>query len=201
MSAGAPYPVGVDSRRQLDVIAEIVRLADATGVDVWLRGGWAMDFFLGEVTRPHLDIDFFCAASDADRLVAALHEHGYRDDPGPPPEQQRDLVTADGIEVSFALLGRDTDGCPTVAGGPHAGARWPTDLLTWQPCRLGDVTCRIVGPRAQIEIKEMMPVWVPGAPRRDKDAWDVARLRAALLSPRLPAPGMRQAPAPRPATS
>jgi hypothetical protein len=285
----------VDSRRQLQVIAEVVRVCDGAGIDIWLRGGWAMDFFLGEVTRPHADVDLFCPASDAERLIALLYPLGYRNawfpgpdrtsplaltaephdplspavldapatvpapavdpapavvpappsvsaaaptsvsaavgasgsgsgsrsgpgsrsEPGdgagsesgdgagsgpgsrsesgegagsgrvmPDPGQQCDLVTPDGIEVSVAFLGWDGDGCPTVAGGPYAGSRWPADLLTWPPCRLGGVTCRIVSPRAQIEIKSMMPRWMPGLPRRDKDTWDVARLRAFLLDPR-----------------
>ncbi|MFJ9638332.1 hypothetical protein [Streptomyces sp. NPDC101178] len=32
--------------RRLRLIAETSRIADALGVDLWLRGGWAMDFFL-----------------------------------------------------------------------------------------------------------------------------------------------------------
>ncbi|MFJ9790044.1 hypothetical protein [Streptomyces globosus] len=34
--------------------------------------------------------------------------------------------------------------------------------------------------RAQITIKHMTPVWIPGRPRRGKDAEDIARLEAAL---------------------
>src|SRR4051812_4141655 len=67
--------------RQLRVIAEVAGLASAAGIEVWLRGGWAMDFFLGEVTRPHVDVDWFCWAADADRLAALLHARGYTDDP------------------------------------------------------------------------------------------------------------------------
>lgn len=186
------------------MIDQVVHVCEDAGVNIWLRGGWAMDFFLGEVTRPHRDVDFFCPAHDADRLVALLHDLGYRDDPGPSdanprkasssaavllteardlkpaPDQQRDLITPDGIDVGIALFARDEDGCPTVAGGPYAGERWPTDLLDGPPASLRDVRCRIVSPRAQIEIKRMMPVWVPGMPRREKDAADIARLSAAL---------------------
>ena len=104
---------------QLRAIAGIVRVVD---VDLWLRGGWAMDFFLG----------------------------------------------------------RDADGCPTVPAGPYAGACWPADLLDGPPGRIGDITCPIVSPRAQIEIKEMMPVRVPGLPLRAKDCADISQLRAAL---------------------
>jgi hypothetical protein len=194
-----PYPDAVDADDQLRVIGEVVGVCDRAGVDLWLRGGWAMDFFLGEVTRPHRDIDFFCPASDADRLVVLLQGLGYHDeyaappaDPAPAvrssevgdrrpaPGQQRDLVSPEGADVSFALFARDHDGCPTVAGGPYAGERWPADLLDGPIARLGDVRCRIAGPRAQIEIKQMMPVWVPGLPRREKDAADITRLQMAL---------------------
>ncbi|MER7850791.1 hypothetical protein ABTZ03_43475 [Kitasatospora sp. NPDC096077] len=46
--------------------------------------------------------------------------------------------------------------------------------------RIGALQCRIISPRAQIEIKQMMPVWVPGRPRRRKDAEDITRLEVAL---------------------
>lgn len=166
----------MDADRQLRAIADIIRVVDA---GLWLRGGWAMDFFLGRITRPHRDIDFFCLAPDADRIVALVAGLGYRPLPGD-DALQRDLLGADDLDVQVTLLGHDADGCPIVPAGPYAGARWPADLLAGSPGRIGDVTCPIVSPRAQIEIKEMMPVWVPGLPRRAKDLEDIVRLRAAL---------------------
>ncbi|MEU7902905.1 nucleotidyltransferase domain-containing protein [Actinoplanes sp. NPDC049118] len=163
---------------QLRAIADIVRVA---GAGLWLRGGWAMDFYLGRVTRPHRDIDFLCRATDAGRIVAALRGLGYRDLPGNAPAGlQHDLETPAGVDVQVTLLGEDADRCPTVPAGPYAGTRWPADLLSGPPGRIGEVSCAIVSPRAQIEIKEMMPVWVPGLRRREKDRRDVARLRAAM---------------------
>jgi hypothetical protein len=64
-------------------------------------------------------------------------------------------------------------------GRPWAGAPWPEGMLD-APGRIGDLECPVISPRAQIEIKKMMPVWVPGMARRSKDAADIARLRAAL---------------------
>ncbi|MFI7545915.1 nucleotidyltransferase domain-containing protein [Actinoplanes sp. NPDC049599] len=170
----------MDADHQLRAIAGIVRAVDGA---LWLRGGWAMDFFLGRVTRPHRDIDFFCRADDADRIVARLAGLGYRPLPGN-DALQRDLLGPDDLDVQVTLLGRDPGGCPTVPAGPYAGARWPPDLLDGPPGRIGDLVCPIVNPRAQIEIKEMMPVWVPGLPRRDKDRADIALLRAALTAER-----------------
>ncbi|MEU2392910.1 aminoglycoside adenylyltransferase [Streptomyces sp. NPDC007369] len=169
------------SARQLRLIGETVEIANTLGVEVWLRGGWAMDFFIGEATRDHEDIDWFVWAADApalaDGLVRAGHEPVTLS--ASPPDQQLDFCKQ-GEESSFALLGRDQSGRAVVAGGPWAGEMWPEGMLEASAGRIGALQCRIVSPRAQMEIKRMMPVWVPGRPRRRKDAEDIARLAAAL---------------------
>ncbi|WP_329258329.1 hypothetical protein OG417_20490 [Actinoallomurus sp. NBC_01490] len=171
--------------RQLRLIAEVLAASAGCGAPVWLRGGWAMDFFLGAVTRDHRDIDWFAWVDDAERLGAELAGRGYRPVAGLPPEQQVDLVK-DGEDLSFNLLRRDASGRVVVGGGPWAGSPWPQDLLEPHTGRIGDLLCPIIAPRAQIEIKRMMPVWVPGSPRRPKDAEDIARLEAALAPDRTP---------------
>ncbi|GLX21612.1 MULTISPECIES: nucleotidyltransferase domain-containing protein [Streptomyces] len=165
--------------RQLRLIAETTAIAAALGVEVRLRGGWAMDFFLGRPTRDHEDVDWFAWSEDAPALTAALLDAGYEPLPGPPPGQQLDFAK-EGEESSFALLARGADGGPVVAGGPWAGEPWPRGVLEGPAGRIGDLGCAIVSPAAQIEIKRMTPVWIPGRPRRAKDARDIARLEAAL---------------------
>ncbi|MEU1403909.1 aminoglycoside adenylyltransferase [Streptomyces sp. NPDC005728] len=167
------------AERQLVLIDEVLGAARDDGITLWLRGGWAMDFFLGEVTREHGDIDWFAWAWDAPRLAEVLTRLGHRPVPGPPADLQLDVVK-DGLDGSFTLLDRDTQGRITVAGGPWAGTPWPDGLLDAEPGRIGVLEAPIVSPRAQIEIKRMMPVWDPSRPRRAKDAEDVARLEAAL---------------------
>ncbi|MFF6907971.1 aminoglycoside adenylyltransferase [Streptomyces sp. NPDC012389] len=119
--------------RQLRLIAETVRIADALGVDLWLRGGWAMEFFLKQ-----------------------------------------------GEESSFALLDEDGSGHVVVAGGPWAGERWPDGMLEGPLGRIGATACPVISPAAQIEIKRMTPVWIPGRPRRAEDAEDIRVLETAL---------------------
>jgi hypothetical protein len=167
------------AHRQLRVIREVSGVAASAGIEVWLRGGWAMDFFLGEWTRPHVDVDWFCWLADADRLTALLHSQGYADDPAVPPELQRDLLI-DGVELSFALLVRSASGQVVVGAGPWAGEPYPAGMLDGSIGRLGETLCPIINARVQIEIKEMYPVWMPERPRRAKDQGDIARLRAAL---------------------
>jgi hypothetical protein len=168
------------ANRQLGLISEVVAIASEARVEVWLRGGWAMDFFLGDVTRDHVDIDWFAWTADAQVLQDALRRQGYQAVYGPPVEQQLD-VTRDGEELSFAWLARDGAGHAVVGGGPWAGEPYPSGMLDWPPGRIGQACCPIISPAAQIEMKQMMPVWVPSRPRRAKDAADVARLQVALL--------------------
>jgi Aminoglycoside-2''-adenylyltransferase len=165
--------------RQLELIAETWEAAGRHGIPLWLRGGWAMDFFLGEVTREHGDIDWFARGEDAVPLAGMLVGLGHTPVAGPPPGLQLDFVK-DGLDSSFTLVDRDAAGRVVVAGGPWAGTPWPDGLLDGGTGRIGDVEAPIVGPAAQIEIKRMMPVWDPSRPRRAKDAEDVARLEAAL---------------------
>jgi aminoglycoside-2''-adenylyltransferase len=167
------------AQRQLRLIGEVVTMSDRLSVEIWLRGGWAMDFFLGDVTRDHQDVDWFAWAADAPAITEALKKDAYRFIAGPPPDQQLD-VAKDGEELSFAWLAGDRDGRVTVAGGPWAGARWPDGMLSWPPGSIGSLRCPIISPIAQIEIKTMMPVWVPGRARRLKDTEDIARLRRGM---------------------
>ncbi|MBP3076535.1 aminoglycoside adenylyltransferase [Streptomyces sp. 604F] len=168
----------VDERRagrQLELIGEALGAAGRTGAELWLRGGWAMDFTLGRVTRDHGDIDWFTWAEGAEALARELIRLGYTEVAGPPAELQRDFAK-DGLESSFTLIDRDHLGRIVVAGGPWAGTPWPQDLLDGGPGGLGGLSCPVVAPRAQIEIKRMMPVWDPSLPRREKDQVDIALL-------------------------
>lgn len=167
--------------RQLDAVREVVEVAGAAGIAVWLRGGWAMDFHLGEVTRPHVDVDWYCWRADADRLAGLLGERGWRPDPRLPATTQLDLLRGD-VELSFAYLDRDAEGRVVVGAGPWAGTALPEGMLDAPPGRIGDLTVPIIAAAAQIEFKEMFPVWMPERPRRAKDADDIARLRASVAA-------------------
>ncbi|SDS65949.1 nucleotidyltransferase domain-containing protein [Actinoplanes derwentensis] len=163
--------------RQLEAIAAVTAL----GMEVWLRGGWAMDFFVGRVTRPHRDVDWFAWSRDGDRLTAALTNEGYELLAEPPHDRQLDFVRGE-LNLSFALTDQDQFGHVIVAGGPWAGQRWPDGMLDWPLGQIGDLRCRIISPAAQIEIKRMMPVWVPGMPRRRKDIDDIALIETAVAT-------------------
>lgn len=165
------------ARRQLASIGELLEVSSSAGIAVWLRGGWAMDFQLGAVTRPHVDVDWYCWREDGERLADLLLTRGWRPDPRMPAERQLDLFAGD-VEVSVAYLGRGDDGRPTVGAGPWAGTPLPAGMLDAPPGRIGPLVVPTISVTAQIEFKQMYPVWMPERPRRPKDADDLARLRA-----------------------
>ncbi|MGK5742588.1 nucleotidyltransferase domain-containing protein [Micromonospora sp. URMC 103] len=167
------------TERQMASIGEVVEVTGAAGIDVWLRGGWAMDFHLGRVVRPHVDVDWYCWRADAERLAALLTARGWRPDPRMPAEKQLDLFRGD-VEVSFAYLARDAADRVTVGAGPWAGTPLPAGMLDAPPGRIGPHSAPVISVAAQIEFKEMFPVWMPERPRRPKDVDDLARLRATL---------------------
>lgn len=176
--------------RQLDAIAHFVQVAAQARVRVWLRGGWAMDFLVGRVTRPHQDIDWFAEAGGASRLREAMLREGFTDVTRV-PEQQVDLTRGD-IEHGVALVVLTEQGDPTVAGGPWRGSPWPRGLLDDAQGAVGGVRAPIVPAAAQIEIKRMMPVWNPALRRRQKDLDDIELIQEFLGEPAEVEPGPEQ---------
>jgi catechol 2,3-dioxygenase-like lactoylglutathione lyase family enzyme len=167
--------------RQLDLIEDTAAMAQRLGVPIWLRGGWAMDFFVGWVTRDHANIDWHAWIEDAPAITAALHADGHQALTGPPADEQL-AVTKDGLDMSVAWLARTADGKVTMADGQYAGDAWPDEVLDWPPGRIGPVQCPIISPHVQIECKRMWPTWVPDRHQRAMDAADLALLGQALRS-------------------
>jgi len=166
-------------RRQLELIHEFASLAGESGVEWWLRGGWALDFLLGRVTRAHEDIDLFIWAADAPRLLPSLKGKGYEEIGGPPPEQQRNLVK-DCEEFHLTLIEENELGVVT-AGGRWANFPWPRGMLDGPIGRIGDIRCRPISPEAQLWAKEEAPHAL-SHPLRDRDHADIALLRQALAA-------------------
>ena len=108
------------AQRQVAAVADVVGVAADIGAEVWLRGGWAMDFYLGEITRDHLDVDWFVWADAMPSLVDKLLRHGWTDLAEHPPEQQRDLIQGN-VEMGFAPLTTASDGCPVVGAARGMG--------------------------------------------------------------------------------
>jgi hypothetical protein len=68
---------------QLAALARVDELFRQEGIDYWLFGGWAVDFYAGAVTRPHDDVDIAVALKDHERIAALLCSDGWAHAPEP----------------------------------------------------------------------------------------------------------------------
>jgi hypothetical protein len=174
-------PGGPEDERQLGLIREVSQIAASLEIPFWLRGGWAMDFFLGRVTRLHEDVDLFIWVWDSPRLVKALEQHDFVEIAGPPPERQRNFGRG-GVEFHISLLERAPSGHVFTAAAPSDWEAWPAGMLGTAIGRIGDVSCPIVSPESQLEVKRRFREWQPDRPEREKDRADIELLETALRS-------------------
>jgi hypothetical protein len=63
---------------QLSALARVNELLEEAGIDYWLFGGWAVDFYVGSVTREHDDLDLAVWVADLPRIAELLRDDGWR---------------------------------------------------------------------------------------------------------------------------
>ena len=66
---------------QIAAIQSLHNTLRTAGIEYWLFGGWAVDFWVGRVTRGHDDIDAAAWRRDYDEIRAALLNAGWRHTP------------------------------------------------------------------------------------------------------------------------
>ena len=100
--------------------AAVLRSIQATGLTVWVDGGWGVDALLGAETRSHKDLDLIVAEPESQALHAALESDGFGLVVGEPAAGlYRDAVggSVDVTTVEFDEHGRAR--CRTKTGGDH----------------------------------------------------------------------------------
>jgi hypothetical protein len=127
MDDSAPPPTPVAD--QLAAIGSLSAALDDAGIEYWLFGGWAVDFWVGEVTRPHDDIDVVAWRHDFDAirtsLVAAQWEHTPTVDDVVGTRYRRGAA-----EVEFTFVEPGAEGQVVVP--------LPTGPVTWSSKPFGD---------------------------------------------------------------
>ncbi|MBS4194140.1 nucleotidyltransferase domain-containing protein [Lederbergia citri] len=151
---------------QLKVLAEISTISKKIGIEFWLRGGWAIDFLLGKITRPHDDIDLVTWIQNRERLEDELVKAGY--EKTFVKEEFRDRqsdFSKENVEITFCYISLSDDG-ELMNGLPE----W-----IWRPDSLLDQTFILHGISAlvlnQTQLLEEKVVYEQiGRTPRQKDA-------------------------------
>jgi hypothetical protein len=159
--------------QQLSALARVSERLQRAGIDYWLFGGWAVDFYAGSVTRPHDDLDLAVWLDDLPPIAELLHDDGWRH----APLEDEDGGTGyerGAVRLELTYLVRDGDGnifTPLRDGGRGA---WPSSALANDLGELRGVRSRLISLTALIRSKS--------EPRDDpeeaaKDRADFERLR------------------------
>ena len=159
---------------QLGALADLSARLGSADLPFWLRGGWALDFLLGRVSREHDDLDVVAWRRDADALRALLEGAGWSF--GRAVGAQMDF-TRDGLDLSVLFVAQDERGQVTAPGIPEW--TWVPGALDGETRTLVGVSCRVVSPAQLLDEKEGY-AGATGRPLRPKDHLSMALLRELL---------------------
>jgi hypothetical protein len=171
-----PMNLAQTNAAQWQLITEVNHLFTQANIDFWLRGGWALDFLLGEVTREHSDIDFVTWKKHAATVKQLLSDNGYT--------FQREI----GAQMDFAKS--DQDISVVYIGFNSAGQIYPPDIPDWiwldgvldyPPQHLNGLVCRVLSPQQLLDNK-LTYQSAKGTPLRTKDKLSIEKLRKLIRS-------------------
>jgi hypothetical protein len=113
-----PQDLSDRASEQIQAIRSLDAALGAARIEYWLFGGWAVDFWVGRVTREHDDIDAAAWRRDFDAIKQALVEVGWRHTP-----VENEVVgtryTWGSAEVEFTFVEARDDGAVVIPIPEH----------------------------------------------------------------------------------
>jgi hypothetical protein len=130
------------AQQQLSALARVSKLLEEANIAYWLFGGWAVDFYVGSVTRAHDDLDLAVWLVDVPRIGELLQDDGWRH----APSEGEDGGTGyerGAVRLELTYLVRDDDGRISIPlrNGPAA---WSEDALANDVGELRGVRSQLV---------------------------------------------------------
>ena len=166
-----------DFEHGLGALGSASRALDEAGLEHWFFGGWAVDLWVGRLTRPHDDIDVLVWRRDEPRVDAALERAGWRHTPTPEDMLGTSYVR-EGYELQLTFVVPGADGRVVVPV--------PEQPIVVSPAPLDFARRELDGVSVRVLTLELM-LANKNTPRPDdvggrKDRADLAALRAIANS-------------------
>ncbi|MEH7453128.1 nucleotidyltransferase domain-containing protein [Gottfriedia acidiceleris] len=136
--------------KQLKILNEINTICLNLTFHLWLRGGWAIDFLLGKVTREHSDIDLVTFIQYREVLELAMVNAGFKKIPV--SMLQTDFIK-DEVDVSFVFVRISEEGKIIANGFPDWV--WRKDALPIQTHNLKGISMNALSPYQLLEEKKV----------------------------------------------
>ena len=143
-------PSQSDEVTQFRLIDKVADLLSDAGIVFWLSGGWAVDFHLGRVTRPHSDIDFIVNLDDRSRLRRLLEQDGivatWVDKAG-----GVEWFESDGTRIEITYITKSNDASLVTPG--YESWPWPADSFPDEDVTFEGITVRAVSVAGLLDMK------------------------------------------------
>ncbi|MFD1412629.1 nucleotidyltransferase domain-containing protein [Oceanobacillus jeddahense] len=169
--------INTQAKNQLVILRELQALFEKHKLQMWVKGGWAIDFMLGKVTRPHEDIDLVTWIQYRECLEEELVKAGYKQLFVKEPfcNRQSDFQK-DNVDLSIGYITYHSDGSLIMNGLPKW--IWCADSLLDENFLLDNITAKVIHPKQLLEEKEVYREI--GRPYRQKDEESKKILRSIL---------------------
>ncbi|WP_246483285.1 nucleotidyltransferase domain-containing protein [Alkalicoccobacillus gibsonii] len=132
-----------------------------------MRGGWAIDFLLGRITRRHSDIDIVTWIENRENVEWELVNAGYEQLPVKEQFRRRQSdFCKNNIEITLSYLTYNGGGSLILNGLPQWV--WRADSLLLNDYLLDGVYAKVIHPKQLLEEKKTYQRI--GRPYRKKDA-------------------------------
>ncbi|MFS0752129.1 nucleotidyltransferase domain-containing protein [Oceanobacillus sp. 1P07AA] len=164
-------------KEQLIILKDITIISDSLNIDIWLKGGWAIDFLLKKITREHSDIDIVTFVKNREKLERELIQKDFIPVVVKEPFQNRQSIfLKEDVEVSFGYLDYNSDGDLIMHELPEWV--WRKDSLTQEPVIFSNISIKLIHPKQLLE--EKLTYSKIGYPHRQKDEESKKLLRKII---------------------
>jgi hypothetical protein len=171
-----PVPQELSDRasEQIQAIGSLDAALGSARIEYWLFGGWAVDFWVGRVTREHDDIDAAAWRRDYEAIKQALVDVGWRHTPVG-NEVVGTRYTWGSAEVEFTFIEARDDGAVVIPTPEHEIV-WTTEPFGEERGVLNGVGARTI-PLELLRSGKQMTREAPDEAAKDRA--DVQALAAA----------------------
>ena len=130
------------------MIEKVLKAFEKEELEIYLCGGWAVDFLAGVVSRPHVDIDTLIWKKDKEKISEIMKKLGFlvKD------KERKFQNSLDGFQFDMDFVEQLDNGFVSGKSSNHGGINWPKETFE-KPItgRLGDLEARVINPKSLYE--------------------------------------------------
>lgn len=140
--------VEYSTKKQLLLIEKVLKAFEKEELEIYLCGGWAVDFLAGVVSRPHVDIDTFIWKKDKGRISEIVKNLGFLvKDKG-----RKFQNSLEGFQFDMDFVEQIESGFVSGKSSDHEGIKWSKETFE-KPVttKFGNVTANVINPQSLYE--------------------------------------------------